>query len=401
MLGNNTTVILAKLLGQASKHPFTNTMLTFVFSFFSQRHFVVLFPASAVALVLLSGLFCQRTQAQSTPGKAAMNSHSPVRLAVAFPTPTPTPSAIQLQILEPNDQPVTDNNFTFDTTPFPNGKCNVTAIGTSGVASQNANLQWQLEAINAINQGVGSTLTSNPNPPKGPNITFTYKGLPSLNYQFGEKTLTLSHPNGGTPRTQTVKIFFNGTDDATNHPGEGTGVTPNWFFYWKQTGAGYGDVQYTQNGTLNGNAQTKFVNNQWVAYVSYNNNNWYTPFLVGDNAGNPLNGIDHFAWVCRHESRHKQLDDQYFPNGPFQYQVTYDEFGLPVSNVNPVDQDGDGLADVLEGSGSPYGYETDHIDTNGDGVSDLEDYVQRTQAPWTEGSNDSLDWANPGHQSAN
>ena len=133
---------------------------------------------------------------------------------------------LKVQILEPNDQPVTDNNFTFDTTPFPNGLCEVPVTGTSGVSSENPRLEWGLTPIEAVNLGVGSTLASTPSPAKGAGVAFRYNGLPSLNDQFGPKTLTLSHPQGGPARTQTVKIFFDGTDEATNHPGEGTGVTP-------------------------------------------------------------------------------------------------------------------------------------------------------------------------------
>jgi len=82
-----------------------------------------------------------------------------------------------VEILEPNEQPVTDNNFAFNgASP---GVCNVTATGTTGVQNENSKLEWSLTQITS------STQSSNPYPPKGPNITFTYTNLPSSNSQYG------------------------------------------------------------------------------------------------------------------------------------------------------------------------------------------------------------------------
>lgn len=302
---------------------------------------------------------------------------------------------LRIQILEPNDQPVTDNNFTFDTASFPNGKAVIPVVGTSGVSSEDPGLQWELTPIEAVNQGVGSTLASTPSPPRGASVSFRYNGLPSLNDQFGNKTLTLSHPQGDSPRTQTIKLFF--SSSATNHPGAGTGVTPNWFFYWKQTIAAWGDAQYSTD-TENNLGETKFANNTWRVYVGPANNGSYVP-PSGINQGRTLNGIDNFAWAVRHEGLHKTIEDQYHPNGPFHREPNgYDSMGFPIMTVDPVDTDYDGLPDALEGPGTIYvvgnAYSSD--DAN---VNDGEHYVMTHQTPWSVGSADSVDWSNPGHQS--
>ena len=132
-----------------------------------------------------------------------------------------------MKIIEPDENPVTDNNFAFNSASP--GVCNVTATGTTGVPSLDDDLEWALTAIS------GSTQTSNPDPPKGPTIAFTYTTLPSSNSEFGEKTLTLTRP--GLPilcntDTQVVEIFFH--RDAYNHTGTGSGTTRNWYYYWKE-----------------------------------------------------------------------------------------------------------------------------------------------------------------------
>jgi len=144
--------------------------------------------------------------------------HDPVKFTV-----------VRVKIIEPDENPVTDNNFAFNSASP--GVCNVTATGTTGVPSLDDDLEWALTAIS------GSTQTSDPEPPKGPTIAFTYTTLPSSNSEFGEKTLTLTRP--GLPilcntDTQVVEIFFH--RDAYNHTGTGSGTTRNWYYYWKTGG---------------------------------------------------------------------------------------------------------------------------------------------------------------------
>ena len=133
-----------------------------------------------------------------------------------------------MEITEPDQNPIWDNEFLFDAaTP---GVCNVTVTGTSGITSKDPEIEWTLDEI------VGSTQISNPDPPKGPNIIFTYTNMPSSNAQLGEKELALNHPelSADCKAVQVAEIFF--SRDARNHGGPGSGVTPNWFYYWKEGG---------------------------------------------------------------------------------------------------------------------------------------------------------------------
>jgi hypothetical protein len=137
-------------------------------------------------------------------------------------------TVLNVQITEPDGDPNYDNEFAFDSnTP---GVCDVNATGTTGISSLNADLEWTLEDIS----DPCTTLTAVPDPCVGPSVTFTYTGLPSSNSQFGEKTLTLEHGPSGFQDTRTIEIFF--VPDANNHPGEGAGTSPNWFYYWKEGG---------------------------------------------------------------------------------------------------------------------------------------------------------------------
>jgi len=60
-----------------------------------------------------------------------------------------------------------------------------------------------------------------------------FDGLPASNDQFGKKLVRVSVPaDGFTYDEQHIKVFYNGA--AKNHPGPDHGVTPNWYYYWKQ-----------------------------------------------------------------------------------------------------------------------------------------------------------------------
>ena len=128
---------------------------------------------------------------------------------------------IKLEILEPNENPATNNNFAFDSAKP--GVCKFSAKGTMGLLNEDVNILWSLTSI------LGSVLLSNPDPPKGPKVDFSYTGLPQSNSEFGEKVLTAKHPSSSCFDNQTVEIFFS-RDDLNNPNGE----TPNWYYYWNE-----------------------------------------------------------------------------------------------------------------------------------------------------------------------
>ncbi|MGC9320322.1 MAG: hypothetical protein ACP5KN_19970, partial [Armatimonadota bacterium] len=271
-----------------------------------------------------------------------------------------------LEILEPDENPVTDNNFVFDAAADPNGACQVAATGTTHGVLPQADLEWELDTIQ------GSTLTSDPDPPKGQTITFTYTRLPSSNSEFGNKMLTLSHSQVPCEDTQTVQIFF--SEEATNHPPPDTAFSPNWYYYWSQTTASWGSHVYDPQC---GNPWGRCVwqGDHWQACISYGAN---------EGQGNPLfdeEGIDWFAVICRHEGQHVMDFSNWWPNG---------------YNQN-ADLDNDWVPDADE---LQMGYDPGLYDTFPDDPwpNDCEHHCETHRAQWAVGAADPEDWAHPGHQ---
>lgn len=110
-------------------------------------------------------------------------------------------------------------------------KAKVTGIG-SMPADEQAKLTFALDSIgnstfawDAANPG-GKAIVS------GDFITATatYTGLPKNNSDFGLKIARVKHGISNAGETR-FEVFF--PKDCMNHPGEGSGTVPNWFFYWK------------------------------------------------------------------------------------------------------------------------------------------------------------------------
>lgn len=139
---------------------------------------------------------------------------------------------LDVEITEPDGDPDYDHQFSFNSASP--GVCSIPETGyltgttNTDIPALDADLKW--------------TLSDHPSEPTGPQVTFTYTGLPSSNSGFGEKTLTLEYSNTGIKDTKTIEIFFEPT--ATNHPGAGSGTTPNWFYYWQNTGVISTDFEY-------------------------------------------------------------------------------------------------------------------------------------------------------------
>ncbi len=235
----------------------------------------------------------------------------------------------------------------------------------------------------------GSQLTSVPPLPVGVfNVSFTYTGLPAYNSAFGFKSLAAQYlwiPPGADYCP--FGVYF--PEEATNHPGPGTGWLPNWFFYWMQTSAGYGYPDYDENNTYSDYGYTIWDSSAgaYVHFLCTEANESYTPPDGPEGVKDETHdGIDSFAWLCRHEARHVVERNEWWPNGTIP----------PAADV-----DGDRIPDALEaGLNNPEGYQFDPAerDTDGDGWRDAEDYTMWTQEEWDIGSADSEDWANPGHQ---
>jgi hypothetical protein len=312
-------------------------------------------------------------------------------------TDTCVVSIVKIEITDPNYNPTDKKHFTFNSASP--GVCAVTATGTSGVAGENYKLNWTLTAIS------DSTQTSSPSPAKGANITFTYTTLPSTN-DFGNKILTLTHPEMTffSSDSEIIRIFFG--RDNKNHAGTGSGITRNWYYYWKEGGV-VGDLaifEYTdQNlfGKFDPNTGKLYVGNlapedndgpitvtKKHTYITAGANGVADTTAQGDdvqvipvNQGEPnstiitsgsnhiLNttpsgddagagggqqesigangkGIDCCVETCSHEEVHKLIKDTW--DGPWNGQT---------------DTDGDGIPDCQEEDVSPYNFNMYDPDT--------------------------------------
>ncbi|UCD83651.1 MAG: carboxypeptidase regulatory-like domain-containing protein [Deltaproteobacteria bacterium] len=135
-----------------------------------------------------------------------------------------------VKILEPNEVPVTDNNFVFNNTAHPNAIVEIIGTAMSGIAEEDSNLIWSISNFDSR-----APVSGVPIPPQGYN--FTYKTLPLSNNAFVNQNVFLNVEYPGCSEckdTQKVEIFF--PRDETNHPGADSGLSRNWFYYWKEGG---------------------------------------------------------------------------------------------------------------------------------------------------------------------
>ena len=154
----------------------------------------------------------------------------------------------------------------------------VGAVGTSAMAWAAANPRGK-----AI--GNGGFLTA----------TVAFTGLPDKNDAFGKKKAILLL-NGRKLDENDYEVFF--PKNETNHPCTTSNSNwPNWMFYWLQTveplGSPapdfvYGTSSYFTPGTQNISLGPSAAE----------------PYRAAYGTNNPLDGIDHFAWVVIHESQH-------------------------------------------------------------------------------------------------
>lgn len=276
--------------------------------------------------------------------------------------------------------------FTYDADqPWPNGQCEIPPHASA--YSDNPSsvvLSW------SIPDKYGCTKVILTDPPESDeNPRLYYGGLPWANASLGDTVLTVTQQPGGCSDPRTVQLFFPVADDAVNHPGTGSGTTPNWIWYWRQTGAYYSPYEPTYIAGLGQPGWTWYVNGAWRTYIGPEARTTFKP-LDGPHTNSTFNGIDLYAYTWRHEARHANVLNVWFPFGP-------DNPNNPYS-----DEDNDDLPDVLEEcftaeDGGPY--ETDNTNTHSSlSGNDGHRYVYFSQTPWTIGSVDSDDWSDPGHQ---
>lgn len=136
-------------------------------------------------------------------------------------------------------------------------------------------------------------------------VTFT--GLPTTS-AFGAKEVAVSYKQQQV-EVSTFEVFY--LKKETNHPGAGSGETPNWFYYWNQTMAGDEDhVIYLANVRGNRGAVNAML--LWDMVVVFDK----SEIAVSDGASETMQrqghtgndwkatGIDCFANIVRHEQGH-------------------------------------------------------------------------------------------------
>lgn len=279
-------------------------------------------------------------------------------------------------------------------------------------------IQWQGANGNvAINAQITPSITTRDVVLTVPDPTvFPKKGNASNKYTFGG-----NNPNElDNPAWVATFIgipdptpYLNATTFMSFNVGASAKVamdkTPNWYFYWSQTSATMGVHTYAGGGITALHAGLTYFSTTGDTHFNPPLNKWVA--LIGGTAGggpsqidgwNNAEGIDFFAWICRHEDRH--LQDSIIFWG--QHNHGYN----PVTGNYDNDGDGDYLPDDKEQQlGMPNHPETngynkkmyatpmDHFHY-GPGWSDTEDYCLHYQSSWTNGNADSQDWSNPGHQ---
>ena len=222
--------------------------------------------------------------------------------------------------------------------------------------------------------------------------TATFTGLPANNSDFGKKKVKLLF-DGSAAQEAEIEVFF--PRDAKNHPEDGSGTTPNWFYYWLQTVTLLGpdpDVGYSTTGSYyDPNINKLFLSDG--DRDSYN-----APY--GNH--NPLEGIDNFTWTAIHESQHYKDWNDFWnveSSGITEWQAAYHQDG-PTQNKDDdylPNNEEDLDLDKTFNSGDRY----DWAATLTPGapaaiVNDAEDYTCIRHGGVK--GNQNLDWADPGMQ---
>jgi hypothetical protein len=255
------------------------------------------------------------------------------------------------------------------------GVLTIDATATAVPQSLANDIEWSIWNID------GSVLTTNPAPPKGSSVTFYYTELPHDNDQFGVKYVIASIPAYHVAESVLVKVYF--PKFEFNNP---SGVFPNWYVYWSQTNAAYGQYWYDPNG-----------HGGDPGYYPFGDNRFYLcrQAALSDTvicAKARFDGIDYYAAVCRHEDRHMR---------------DYDNWWRPLGGYIPnlhLDLDVDRCLDSAEPTLTPPLDPTKKItypNVYPPGIKDFDDFEYRgyeQMCDWIQGSADSVDWSFPGHQ---
>ncbi|MFQ5639980.1 MAG: ankyrin repeat domain-containing protein [bacterium] len=137
------------------------------------------------------------------------------------------------------------------------------------------------------------------------NVTIKFEDLPGKNSDFGKKKITARAC--GKSDSVTVEVFF--SPEVKNHPGEGSGETSNWFYYWGQTRAGKGfNPDYIPEKIASDGSKA-------VGQYDYTEDKVFLTDKIMQTScaprvqalgGKESKGIDCFAETVRHETQHQK-----------------------------------------------------------------------------------------------
>ncbi|MBF0361009.1 MAG: hypothetical protein HQK49_08355 [Oligoflexia bacterium] len=245
---------------------------------------------------------------------------------------------------------------------------------------------------------------------KGKKMKYIYLGLPTRNSDLGNTILKAKldlGPNCGVYEDSVnVQLFF--PRDQKNNPGI---HEPNWYYYWQQTKAGHGtvefqDVRYQGTSEMCGTEPTfrgyypltsgslqrgsTFV---YICDFSKPDVNFQALSVFGGTEA--YDGIDAFGLVLLHELTHrKHWLDWWNPRGG------WSDTGSYGSEV--VDSDKDYIPDALEAA---QGFQSNKKYTYFEQMNEsLEMYdehyltYKHAETNWIMGSADKEDWSFPGNQ---
>ncbi len=312
---------------------------------------------------------------------------------------------VKIEFITPNGDPVSSpvdsgdgqNEFTFSSaTPgvlTMNLKAKVTP---TSAASKITNCYF---TVGNIGSSVKNWAVDNPNGEavsNGGNLTATvsFTGLPDNNSDFGKKSATVSW-TGIVCDTKNYEVFF--PKEATNHPGGQVG-SPNWYYYWSQTSANKSNTTMVYSNGQPTNHPSR------SAYEFYSK----TIYILNDAALDGIRGwgypqgIDCFAWITAHESKHHSQLTYFWSN---QYESIRDlDRDFFVDTQEPIYMPGRPYSPTTK---TTYMDTVGYDDNNpGSPILDIEDICMRSQILpylvdilWNNGNADSEDWAMPGKQS--
>ena len=210
-----------------------------------------------------------------------------------FPPDPITPDPITIEIL----LPVIDAKFFFGEDDPEKLEFDAWALVTP--PRYEDEVEWTVDDIGSSDKTI--------DPGRGARVKVTFQGLPEDNDDFGEKTITASVR--GQSASRTFKVFF--IRDHKTHPGEGSGETPTWFYYWSQTRAAQGHAAFFRYVSTIPVSTGATIGR----YVPSDDRLWLSDLIVEDetctdrkNYGSPedASGIDCFGEIVRHEWQHRK-----------------------------------------------------------------------------------------------